>query len=70
MTSSNITNSRWQPIKTAPKDTQVLAYWCGAIVQAAYEEAMSGDYYWYEGHRRLMPDPTHWTNLLEPPEEP
>lgn len=52
----------WQPIATAPKDGRdVLVFDDGAITIASWFMDL-----WWD-HGEMVPEPTHWMPLPEPP---
>lgn len=58
--------TKWQPIKTAPRDgTEFLAVWndCDPIPYGVVSYRECG---WQEGFSGVR-EPTHWMPLLEPP---
>ena len=62
--------SKWQPIRTAPRDEWVLLYGGGVYDLAKFENGG-----WFTALLRPSPHwsfirPTHWQPLPEPPENP
>ena len=60
----------WQPIETAPRDKDFLAYLrSGYITRARYINGrhFAADSFGVSGGRDHDPTPTHWMPLPEPP---
>lgn len=68
--------NEWKPIETAPKDTldNILVSNGDRVFVAWYDDVDDQDSYWsdatvgdrYDG--RIIPQPTHWMPLPEPPQ--
>jgi hypothetical protein len=67
--------SEWQPIETAPYETQVLTYWSGSknhnpvcLINTKNNGRYLGtkDGWWYS---RQDQQPDHWMPLPDPPKE-
>jgi hypothetical protein len=58
----------WQPIDTAPKDgQQVLVYEEGAIFISQWVDNKDEGIGWWD-HGIVLPPPSHWMPLPDPPE--
>jgi hypothetical protein len=61
----------WQPIETAPRDGEYFLAWNGNWRGLArfWEPNYEGDPPWVdETTQYIVPEPTHWMPLPEPPE--
>lgn len=59
----------WQPIETAPKDERILLWVKGHLVMLGGWNGLSmyGGPSWWANNSPIIPQPTHWAPLLEPP---
>ena len=66
-----MTETGWQPIKTAPKSKRVLLAKPGGIMSLANSEPdRSGGMVWYDQNGRFFYGATHWHPLPDPPGQP
>lgn len=61
---------KWQPIETAPKDMLPRLYWCRGAVIEGFVDATGVLTVKHEfGWRRMRRHPSHWMPLPPPPED-
>lgn len=59
---------KWQPIETAPRDGTIFIAWFGEYAESGYFWE-GGSFVWQHDGDSPMTGPTHWMPMPPPPED-